>query len=74
MWTTKDITDQEGKTVIVTGGNTGIGYETALALYQAGANVIVACRDKNKAKKAIAKWKMRKTVALWKLVFLIWQV
>jgi NAD(P)-dependent dehydrogenase (short-subunit alcohol dehydrogenase family) len=60
MWTTKDITDQEGKTVIVTGGNTGIGYETALALYQAGANVIVACRDKNKAKKAIAKMENEK--------------
>lgn len=53
MWTTKDISNQKGKIVIVTGGNTGISYETALALYQAGANVIVACRDKDKAEKAI---------------------
>ncbi len=55
MWTAKDITNQTGKTVIVTGSNTGIGYETALALFQAGANVIVACRDKNKGEKAIAE-------------------
>jgi len=55
MWTTKDIPSQKGKTVIVTGANTGIGYETALALYKSGANVIVACRDKDKAKQAIAK-------------------
>jgi NADP-dependent 3-hydroxy acid dehydrogenase YdfG len=32
MWTTKDIPNQKGKTVIVTGGNTSIGFETALAL------------------------------------------
>ncbi|MBC6112998.1 oxidoreductase [Pedobacter fastidiosus] len=60
MWTTKEIPDQKGRTVIVTGGNTGIGYETALALYQAGANVIVACRDKEKAKNAISKMENQK--------------
>lgn len=60
MWTTKDIPSQKGKTVIVTGANTGIGYETALALYKAGANVIVACRDKTKAEKAIAKMETEK--------------
>ncbi len=60
MWTTKDIPDQEGKTVIVTGANTGIGYETALAMFKAGATVIVACRDKEKAEKAIAKMETEK--------------
>jgi NAD(P)-dependent dehydrogenase (short-subunit alcohol dehydrogenase family) len=55
MWTTKDIPSQKEKTVIVTGANTGLGYETALALYKAGASVIVACRDKDKAEQAIAK-------------------
>lgn len=53
MWTTKNIPDQTGKTIIVTGANAGIGYETAKALYQAGALVIMACRDMGKAQKAI---------------------
>ena len=60
MWTTKEIPDQTGKIVIVTGANTGIGYETALALYKSGANVIVACRDKDKAKQAIEKMETEK--------------
>lgn len=59
MWTTKDITDQKGRSIIITGSNTGIGYETALALYQAGAHIIVACRDKHKAEKAIAEIKSK---------------
>lgn len=52
MWTKKDMPAQTGKTIIVTGGNTGIGYETALALYEAGATVLLACRDQAKADKA----------------------
>lgn len=42
-----------GKTVIVTGSNAGIGYETALDLYQKGARVYVACRNEKKASNAI---------------------
>lgn len=42
-WTKEDMHLQNGKTVIVTGANTGLGYETALALYDKGANVVVAC-------------------------------
>jgi len=49
MWTKENIPDQSGKTVIVTGANAGIGYETALALYEKGAKVILACRDLQKA-------------------------
>lgn len=49
MWTQKDITDQSGKIALVTGANSGIGLEAAIALYQAGANVILACRDMEKA-------------------------
>ena len=45
MWTASDIPSQEGRNVVVTGANTGIGYETALALYLAGANVTLACRN-----------------------------
>lgn len=45
------------KTAIVTGSNTGIGYETALDLYQKGAKVYVACRNEKKAINAIERMK-----------------
>ena len=46
-----------GKTAIVTGSNTGIGFETALDLYQKGAKVYIACRNKEKALNAIERMK-----------------
>jgi len=49
MWTKENMPDQTGKTAIVTGANIGIGFETALALYEKGAHVILACRDIEKA-------------------------
>jgi NAD(P)-dependent dehydrogenase (short-subunit alcohol dehydrogenase family) len=47
----------QGKTAIVTGSNTGIGYETALDLFQKGAKVYVACRNEEKALNAIERMK-----------------
>ena len=53
MWTKNNIPDQSGKTVIVTGANTGVGFETALALYEKGAHVILAGRSLEKVEEAI---------------------
>ncbi len=44
-----------GKVALVTGANTGLGFETALALYQKGAEVIVACRNEEKGLEAIKR-------------------
>ena len=41
--------DLSGKVAIVTGGNTGIGYETAKGLARLGAHTFIACRNKERA-------------------------
>eukprot|EP00444_Apocalathium_aciculiferum_P001068 CAMPEP_0183398572 /NCGR_PEP_ID=MMETSP0370-20130417/11352_1 /TAXON_ID=268820 /ORGANISM="Peridinium aciculiferum, Strain PAER-2" /LENGTH=254 /DNA_ID=CAMNT_0025579607 /DNA_START=81 /DNA_END=841 /DNA_ORIENTATION=+ len=45
----------EGKTFVITGCNTGIGYETAKTLADAGATVVFACRSEDKALAAMKK-------------------
>lgn len=52
MWTKENIPDQSGKTALITGANTGIGYEIAKALYEAGGRVIIASRDEKKVNQA----------------------
>lgn len=47
-WTTADIPDQAGRTAVVTGANTGLGYETAAALAAKGAHVVLAVRNTDK--------------------------
>ncbi len=54
-WNTTNIPSQVGKLAVITGATGGLGYETALALAQAGAEVIVAGRNDSKGRDAIEK-------------------
>lgn len=51
-WSANDVPDQCGRVAVVTGGNSGIGFEAALVLAERGAHVVLACRDASKAKEA----------------------
>ena len=55
QWKAQDILDQSGRVAIVTGANSGIGYETARALANKGATVVMACRNLDKANAAADK-------------------
>lgn len=52
-WTVEDIADQSGRTAIVTGANSGLGFETAAALAAAGARVVLAVRNPERGNDAI---------------------
>ncbi|MEX2252736.1 MAG: oxidoreductase [Thermoleophilaceae bacterium] len=52
-WTAADIPDQSGRTAVVTGANGGLGLETARALGAAGAHVVMAARNQEKAQAAV---------------------
>ncbi len=56
--------DLTGKTVIVTGGHSGIGLETTKILSEAGAAIIVGARDVTKARKALAEIQNVKIIEL----------
>lgn len=51
-WTTADIPDLNGKVIIVTGGNSGLGYESVKAFAPHGATVILASRSLDKGEQA----------------------
>jgi len=51
-WTVKDIPRLDNKTIIVTGGNSGLGYEDVKAFASKGAKVIMACRSLERGKEA----------------------
>ena len=51
-WTPAAMPNLSGKTAVVTGANSGLGYETSLALAQKGARVVMACRNLTKGQQA----------------------
>lgn len=53
-WTPDRLPDLTGKTFLITGGNSGIGFEAAKILGGAGGNVVLACRNPAKAESAVA--------------------
>ncbi|MCF6166268.1 putative oxidoreductase-Short-chain dehydrogenase [Furfurilactobacillus rossiae] len=57
-WTQRDIGSQKGKNVVVTGTG-GLGFETAIVLAGAGANVIITGRNVSKGSKAVQKIKAK---------------
>jgi NAD(P)-dependent dehydrogenase (short-subunit alcohol dehydrogenase family) len=54
-WTEADVPGQSGRTAVVTGANSGLGFETARVLAERGAAVVLAVRDPAKAKDAAAR-------------------
>src|SRR6266403_1744271 len=54
-WTSDDVPGQHGRLAVVTGANTGLGFETAQVLAARGASVVLAVRDIEKGKHAAAR-------------------
>lgn len=54
-FTELDVPDQSGKCFVVTGANTGLGFEATRVLAARGARVILACRDETKASEAMRR-------------------
>jgi NAD(P)-dependent dehydrogenase (short-subunit alcohol dehydrogenase family) len=69
-WTREDIPDQMGKVAIVTGANSGIGFDTAKTLADKGATVVMACRNLDKAHAAADIIRRENAAAILKIMAL----
>lgn len=54
-FTDRDVPDQTGRTILVTGANSGIGFATSAVLARAGARVLLACRSRENGEAAAAR-------------------
>ena len=52
-WTSADIPDQHGRTIVITGANSGLGLRSAEALARKGATLVLGCRNQEKAATAL---------------------
>ena len=53
-WKLASLSNLSGKRYLITGGNSGVGYETAVHLRRANADVLIACRSATKGAEAIS--------------------
>ncbi len=53
-WSQENIADQSGKIVVITGANSGLGFESSRVFAEKGATVVMACRNLEKGKRAEA--------------------
>ena len=54
-WTSADVPSQSGRVAVITGSNTGVGYEAAAVLAERGAHVVLAVRNLAKGDDAKAR-------------------
>ena len=54
-WTADDVPDQSGRTILITGANSGLGYQSSVALARKGARVLMGCRDPRRAAAALVR-------------------
>ena len=63
-WSPSQLPDLKDKVYVITGGNTGLGFETAKLLNQAGANIVIASRNLNKAHEAVQRIDVKKNTTI----------
>jgi NAD(P)-dependent dehydrogenase (short-subunit alcohol dehydrogenase family) len=67
-WVPDNITGIEGKTIVVTGANSGLGFEAALEFGKRGAKVLAVCRNEAKGKEALRQFHFLYPKGNWELI------